>query len=55
LTFAKLNNGIGGRLLTLEDTVEWCNPILGVPLTRQEKQDLIVCLRALSGGAEGER
>ncbi len=36
-----------GRLLTLEDTVEFFNLITGTQLTRQEKQDLVAFLRAL--------
>ena len=36
-----------GRLLTLDDTVEFFNLILGVQLTTQEKQDLVTFLRAL--------
>ncbi len=36
-----------GRLLTLEDTVEFFNLILGVQLTPQEKQDLVAFLRTL--------
>ncbi len=36
-----------GRLLTLEDTVEFINLTLGVKLSAQEKQDLVACLRAL--------
>ena len=36
-----------GRLLTLEDTVEFFNLILGTKLTPQEKEDLVVFLRAL--------
>jgi cytochrome c peroxidase len=32
-----------GRLLTLEDTVEFFNLILGTRLTREEKQDLDSC------------
>jgi cytochrome c peroxidase len=36
-----------GRLLTLEDTVEFFNLILGTQLTPQEKQDLVAFLRAL--------
>jgi len=35
-----------GRLLTLEDTVEFFNLILQVRLTDQEKQDLVMFLRA---------
>lgn len=35
------------RLLTLEDTVEFFNLILGVNLTEQEKQDLVSFMRAL--------
>ncbi|MDD5204359.1 MAG: cytochrome B6 [Desulfobacterales bacterium] len=35
------------RLLTLEDTVEFFNLILGVNLTDQEKQDLVSFMRAL--------
>ena len=36
-----------GRLLTLEDTVEFFNLILGTKLTTPEKQDLVQFLRAL--------
>lgn len=36
-----------GRLLTLEDSVEFFNLILGTRLTAQEKQDLLAFLRAL--------
>jgi cytochrome c peroxidase len=36
-----------GRLLTLEDTVEFYNLILGTDLTAQEKQDLVAFLRVL--------
>jgi len=36
-----------GRLLTLDDTVEFFNLILGVRLTTQEKADLVTFLRAL--------
>ena len=36
-----------GRLLTLEDTVEFFNLILGTKLTPQEKQDLVAFMRAL--------
>lgn len=36
-----------GRLLTLEDTVEFFNLILGVKLNEQEKQDLVAFMRAL--------
>lgn len=36
-----------GRLLTLEDTVEFFNLVLGAKLTTPEKQDLVVFLRAL--------
>ena len=35
------------RLLTLEDTVEFFNLILGTKLEPQEKQDLVAFLRAL--------
>ena len=35
------------RLLTLEDTVEFFNLILGTKLTAEEKQDLVAFLRAL--------
>ena len=35
------------RLLTLEDTVEFFNLVLGVNLTDQEKQDLVNFMRAL--------
>ena len=36
-----------GRLLTLEDTVEFFNVILGTNLTQQEKQDLVAFMRTL--------
>ena len=36
-----------GRLLTLDDTVEFFNLVLGTKLTTQEKQDLVAFLRAL--------
>lgn len=36
-----------GRLLTLEDTVEFFNLIVGVQLTGQEKADLVAFLRVL--------
>jgi cytochrome c peroxidase len=36
-----------GRLLTLEDTVEFFNIVLGTKLTTAEKQDLAAFLRAL--------
>ena len=36
-----------GRLLTLEDTVEFFNLILDTQLTTQEKQDLVAFLRSL--------
>jgi cytochrome c peroxidase len=36
-----------GRLLTLEDTVEFFNLILETKLTEQEKQDLVTFMRAL--------
>ena len=36
-----------GRLLTLDDTVEFFNLILGVQLTPQEKKDLVAFPRAL--------
>jgi cytochrome c peroxidase len=36
-----------GRLLTLEDTVEFFNLVLGARLTPQEKHDLVQFLRAL--------
>lgn len=35
------------RLLTLDDTVEFFNLVLGRQLTKQEKQDLVTFLRAL--------
>jgi hypothetical protein len=34
-------------LLTLDDTVEFFNLVLGTKLTQQEKQDLVLFLRAL--------
>jgi cytochrome c peroxidase len=36
-----------GRLLTLDDTVEFFNLVLGTQLSPQEKQDLVAFLRAL--------
>jgi hypothetical protein len=36
-----------GRLLTLEDTVEFFNVILGVKLSAQEKTDVVAFMRAL--------
>jgi len=36
-----------GCLLTLEDTVEFFNLVLGTRLTSQEKQDVVAFLRAL--------
>lgn len=36
-----------GRLLTLEDTVEYFNLVLGTRLTDQEKKDLVAFMRAL--------
>src|SRR3989442_1101379 len=36
-----------GRLLTVDDTVEFFNLILGTQLTADEKQDLVLFLRAL--------
>ena len=36
-----------GRLLTLEDTVEFFNMVTGTKLTTQEKADLVAFLRCL--------
>jgi cytochrome c peroxidase len=36
-----------GRLLTLEDTVEFFNLILGTKLSAEEKGDLLAFLRVL--------
>ncbi len=36
-----------GRLLTLDDTVEFFNLVLGTKLSQQEKQDLVLFLRTL--------
>jgi cytochrome c peroxidase len=36
-----------GRLLTLEDTVEFFNLITGVQVTEQEKADLVAFMRTL--------
>jgi cytochrome c peroxidase len=36
-----------GRLLTLDDTVEFFNLVLGTKLEPQEKQDLVAFLRTL--------
>jgi cytochrome c peroxidase len=36
-----------GRLLTLDDTVEFFNLVLGSKLTSEEKRDLVAILRTL--------
>jgi cytochrome c peroxidase len=36
-----------GRLLTLADTVEFFNLVLGVKLTQQEKESLVAYMLAL--------
>ena len=36
-----------GRLLTLDDTVEFFNLVLGIKLTSDEKTDLVAFLRCL--------
>jgi cytochrome c peroxidase len=36
-----------GRLLTLEDTIEFFNLVLGTELTADEKADLLAYLQAL--------
>lgn len=36
-----------GRLLTLDDTVEFFDLVLGTRLSPPEKQDLVIFLRAL--------
>ena len=36
-----------GRLLTLEDTVEYFNLVLGLKLNQQEKQDIVAFMKAL--------
>jgi cytochrome c peroxidase len=36
-----------GRLLTLEDTVEFFNLVLGLNLNGQEKKDLVAFMRVL--------
>jgi len=36
-----------GRLLTLEDTIEFFNMILGLKLSEQEKKDLLAFMRIL--------
>lgn len=36
-----------GRLLTLEDTVEFFNIVLGLKMTPQEKSDMVAFLRVL--------
>jgi cytochrome c peroxidase len=36
-----------GRLLTLEDTVEYFNLVLGLKLNQQERQDLVAFMKAL--------
>ena len=36
-----------GRLLTLEDTVEFFDLVLGTKLNTQEKQDLVAFMRVL--------
>ena len=35
------------RLITLDDTVEFFNLVLGLRLTAQEKQDIVAFMRAL--------
>jgi len=37
--------GPAGRCLTLEDTVEFFNLVLGLKLTKDEKPDLVAFLR----------
>ena len=44
---ATSNYYIDGRLLTLEDTVEFHNLVLETKLTKQEKRDLVAFLRCL--------
>jgi len=36
-----------GRLLTLDDTVEYFNLVLATKLTEQEKKDLVAFLKTL--------
>jgi cytochrome c peroxidase len=36
-----------GRLLTLEDTLEFFNLVLGTKLTEEEKADVVAFMRAL--------
>ena len=36
-----------GRLLTLDDTVEFFNLVLGLKLTKEEKADLVAFMRCL--------
>jgi cytochrome c peroxidase len=36
-----------GRLLTLEDTVEFFNLVMGLKLTQEEKKDLVAFMRCL--------
>jgi cytochrome c peroxidase len=45
--YGKLDPAKATRLLTLEDTVEFFNLVLGTKLTAPEKQDLVQFLRAL--------
>jgi cytochrome c peroxidase len=40
------------RLLTMEDTVEFFNLILGTNLSPQEKEDMVAFLRSLWGGGK---
>ena len=42
-----------GRLLTLEDTVEFFNLVLELKLTDADKQDLVAFLRALRSAGSG--
>src|SRR5207253_1108832 len=44
---AEFQELLDGRLLTLEDTVEFFNVVLGVKLSEAEKKDLVAFLRCL--------
>jgi hypothetical protein len=44
---SSVSRSVDQRLLTLDDTVEFFNLVLGDKLTAQEKQDLVAFMRAL--------
>lgn len=44
-----------GRLLTLEDTMEFCNLVLGLQLNAQEKNALVAFMTTIAAGSSGKR